>query len=58
MRTHSRTTAIVALVVAVISAVVASAALASTFGTSDRAGNTGCAPHAHLALRGPQPSHC
>jgi hypothetical protein len=54
MRTHPRTAAVAALVVAFVSAVVASAAIASTFGSSDRAANPGEAPHPHLALRGPQ----
>jgi hypothetical protein len=58
MRTHRRTAAIAALVCAVVSAVVASAALASTFGTSDRSPSAACTPHPHLALRGPQPSGC
>jgi hypothetical protein len=58
MRTNRRIAAFAALVFAVVSAIVASAALASTFGTSDRPAGAGCTPHPHLALRGPQPPGC
>ena len=59
MRTQSRAVAAAALVVAVISAIVASAALASTIGTSsDKATAAGCSAPTHLALRGPQPTRC
>jgi hypothetical protein len=59
MRLHHRTVAASALVCAVLSAVAATAALASTFGTSSTSPSAGCAAHAQVAVRGPQPiAHC
>jgi hypothetical protein len=60
MRLHHRTVAAAALACAVFSAIVATAALASTFGTSSTTSpRAGCAAHTQVAVRGPQPiAHC